>query len=93
MGPRTSDSYPHPRQGITCMIRDCASFTALLTLLFHSAKKLISIGSLVVRCNLKYLKFLQHDLLFKLILHGILCTMPLNYFCCLQDRACGFDTS
>jgi hypothetical protein len=71
-----NNRYPHPRQGITCMIRDGASFTVLLTLLFHPAKKLISIGSLVVRCNLKYLKFLQHDLLFKPILRGILCTMP-----------------
>lgn len=52
------------------MIRDAASFTVLLTLLFHSAKKLIYFGSLVW-WNLKYLKFLQHDLLFMPILHGI----------------------
>lgn len=58
------------------MIRDAAPFTVLLTLLFHSAKKIISIGSLVVCWNLKCLNFQQHDLLFKPILHGILCTMP-----------------
>jgi len=49
----------------------------LLYFLFHSSKKLISFGSLVC-WNLKYLKFLQHDLLFMLILHGIQCKIAIE---------------